>query len=175
MKPTDSRPERHDVLVIHANHLLGMTPATIRSLLQYLSAAGIALPKEEAIARTWSEIYMVPGPAAHDAFVLGAYQGETPLFYEAVLRVTDEPELLPFGPKVMARWTLQFLGSTVPEPTGPFMARLKANWLIVGETFHRPHAGLLPHRVVPPEERPPEKTPGRDPGAIGVGIRVIER
>jgi len=174
MDKVDDTAGRHDVLIINSDHKLGLTLAGARSLLQYLGASGIATPKQEAIAKTWAEIYLVPGPAAHDAFVIGPYKGESPVFKEAVLRMTDTPEPIPFGLEtITTRWTLQFLGCLLTEPSGPFCARLKSNWLILPEFFHRPHAGMPPHKEVPADEQPEEKAK-KGKTNIGVGVRVEE-
>ena len=73
-------------------HDLGRKVAdgTGAALVRWLAVSRMAVPYAEALAQTWSEVYMRPGASSHEIFVKGAYDSDVPVFVEAVARFGTE-------------------------------------------------------------------------------------
>ncbi len=166
---------RYDVLVVSERAGYRAPNAAIRSMVHTLAFRGFANPVDEAIAQRWVEIYLEPGPAAHELFHEFVYHGPQPIFYDAVLRFEEEAFFADYGPtKVPLHWALEFRGCLFKEPLGPFRKVLLESLNLRAAVFHRPHQGPLPpHREVSEEEKPVEKK-RRERGAGLVGTEVDE-
>jgi hypothetical protein len=163
--------ERHDLLLVGEGPSFALADAAVRSFLRGVAAAQLALPVDEALARTWAEVYLAPGAAAHALFVKGAAPPE-PVFLEGALHFGDAPEALPFGDGSAHFW-LELRGALYPEVAAEFLRRFEAELGARPRTYARPHAALPPRRVVPEEERRPGPAAKAGRGSP-VGTRVEE-
>jgi len=166
--------DRFDLLFVPTDGGHVLPDAAARSLLRQLATLQLAVPFDEAVAATWVEVYMQPGPAAHLLFVEGPAPEIGPPFLEAVFRFSEARTEPPFGDGPPSAVFLELRGAAYPDVLGTFRQRL-AEVLGMRLALHRrPHEGVPPHRVVPESEKRvlPEKgaSPGSTRGAVGVRI-----
>ena len=166
---------RFDVTVYVQNPHTVVGEGIAVSLLKNLAAGRIIVPSVEAIHKDWVEVYCSPGPSAHDPFVKHAYDGEHPVFEEAVVRwgtTPADPEEA--GDRSPIYFYLQFRGVLFEEPLGPFRKRfydvMKSRPVIAT----RSHVGLPAHKEVDPADAPTNKKLKRSPGPGMAGTRVEE-
>jgi hypothetical protein len=170
-----SESPRYDVILVPVNRTQRIAEGLVRSLVRYLAGRRIATPRDEALARTWCEIYFAPETAAHDVFLTGAYTGETPVFQEAAIFWADQPVALDYPGLPGSTFYLELRGCLFPAPMGHFLTKFGEVTNLRPMVHHRPHAGLPPHRVVPPgEEHVDAKKRGPGAGLGVAGTRVEE-
>jgi hypothetical protein len=171
---TDPVP-RFDVMVVCEDMNMRVAAGTGESWLRQLAVKQIIIPVDESVARSWVEVYMEAGPCAHEPFVKHAYEGEQPVFREAVIRFGNKPVRLPYGPENQeVNFFLEFRGCVFEDTLGPF----KQGFLkTIGKRptfFVREHRDLSARSRVPPGEEVIEiKKAGGNQGGL-VGTRVEE-
>ena len=166
---------RYDVLILSHDTSLRMPDGAAASLLRYMAATQLALPKEEAVAETWSEVYCEPGPASHEIFIKGSYTDPEPVFLELAMRFGKAPAEVDTGEgPLQVAFFIEIRGARFKEPGGSFRKRLRDLLYIQPQVFARAHEALPPHREVPEGEEPTDKR--KKPGAGGglAGTRVEE-
>jgi len=170
-----SKSSRYDITVYVQNPHTVLGEGIAVALLKSLATGRIVLPFAEAIHKDWVEVYCKPGPSAHDPFVKHTYEGEHPVFHEAVFRWGTVPaDAEEAGGRSPIYFYLQFRGVLFEEPLGPFRKRfldiMKSRPMITT----RPHVALPEHKEVDPEDAPKDKKLKRGPGAGTAGTRVEE-
>lgn len=173
---SDEEP-RYDVLIVSDDRQRKMPDAAARTVLRYLDTRKIALPNDEAVAQKWAEVYMEPGPMAHEPFLHAPYQGEAPVFHEAVLRFGTKSTSLDYGVDTdKVYFFLEFRGCLFQQPHGEFRKQIKDMLTFRPEIFVRNHAGLPAHREVPEDEKPESEnsTAEESSGPAPAGTRVEE-
>jgi hypothetical protein len=166
--------DRFDLLFVPTDGGHVLPDAAARSLLRQLATLQLAVPFDEAVAATWVEVYLQPGPAAHLLFVEGPAPDVGPPFLEGVFRFSETRTEPPFGDAPPCAVSLELRGAAFPDVLGTFRQRI-AEVLGMRVALHRrSHEALPPHRVVPDSEKRvvPEKapSPGSTRGAVGVRI-----
>tara|TARA_B100000674_G_C37770648_1_gene882336 strand:- start:147 stop:689 length:543 start_codon:yes stop_codon:yes gene_type:complete len=170
-----SKSPRYDVTVYVQNPHSVISEGIAADLLKNLAAGRMVLPFEEAIHEDWVEVYCTPGPSAHDPFVKHAYDGEHPIFHEAVIRWGTVPaDAQEAGDRSPIYFYFQFRGCLFEEPLGPFRKRFKDVMKSRPVVATRPHISLPEHKVVDPEDAPKNKKLKRGPGPGTAGTRVEE-
>ncbi len=146
---TDSRP-RFDILILPRDRRLRITDHAARAVLNYIGATKLIEGGDESPADTWVELYLKPGSSAHEIFTKGGSKDEPPIFLEMLFRFgTEAVEFEYDGVTLSANLALEIRGSLYPTPLGRFIRRLEELLHMKPQVFHRPHAGLPPHREVP--------------------------
>ncbi|OIP30791.1 MAG: hypothetical protein AUK47_24135 [Deltaproteobacteria bacterium CG2_30_63_29] len=171
---SETAPPRYDVMIVPSSPGFKAATNLIRTMVQTLAFRGFAKPIDEAIGKDWVEIYMEPGPAAHEVFHKTGYAGPMPVFHEAVFRAGDQPAELDYGPQSVPIYVyLEFRGCVFQEPLGPFR-KLLLNALHLRALVHvREHTALKPHLSVPEGDGPidPDKKKERGPGTVGSDVQ----
>ena len=88
---------RYDLLLVCEDPTRRIAPLGGEALLRAIAVKRLISPYAEAVADQWAEVYCKAGPAAHEAFVRGAWSDDRPLFEEAVIRFGTTPVPIPFG------------------------------------------------------------------------------
>jgi hypothetical protein len=168
--------DRHDLLLVPTDGGHVLPDAAARSLLRQLATLQLAVPVDEAIAATWVEVYLQPGPAAHLVFVEGPAPEGAPPFLEGVFRFSEMRTPPPFGDGAPCAVSLELRGAAFPDVLGTFRQRIAEVLGMRLSLYRRPHASLPPHREVPESERRvvPDKAPSPASTRGAVGVRVEE-
>ena len=174
--PVVDGPPRVDLLVVSQNRAYNMVDHGLRALMNFLHTGNIGRATDEALAKTWTEIYLKPGATPHEAFVRHGWDSAEQPFLELVVHTSSQPEFLPWGPENEgARFWLEFRGSLFEDFDGRFKNRLREVLNTRFDLFTRPHTDLPPHRVVPPgEEAEAAKRVQKDRTTPRVGTAVEE-
>lgn len=155
-----SEVKRYDVLILSTNRGFRMTPRGAHAIIMNLSLSGKAKPYEEAVAKTWTEVYMKAGPSTSEIFTKLGYSGEHPIFEEAAFFFsTDKPVDLEYGPTDrLVHWYMEFRGCTFKAPYGRFRKLFLNAFNIRIEAYFRDFSGELPpHREVAEDELPEDE------------------
>ena len=170
-----SKSPRYDVTIYVQNPHTVLGEGIAVSLLKNLAAGRMILPSAEAVHKDWVEVYCDPGPCAHDPFVKHTYEGEHPVFHEAVIRWGTVPaDAKEAGDRSPIYFYFQFRGALFEEPLGPFRKRFKDIMKSRPVITSRPHVALPEHKEVDPEDAPKNKRLKRGPGPGTAGTRVEE-
>jgi hypothetical protein len=171
-----SGPQRLDMLVLSHNPSFNMVEPGLYALMNFLHTANVGRATDEALAKTWTEIYLAPGATPHEAFVRHGYDVSVPPFLELVVHNGLTPERLPWGAGDSGvRFWLEFRGTLFSDLDGRFKNRLREVLNTRIEIATRPHQALPPHRVVPPgEEAVAAKKLRKDRASMRVGTAVEE-
>ncbi|MDX9722891.1 MAG: hypothetical protein RBU37_19230 [Myxococcota bacterium] len=149
---------RYDVMILSERAGYRAPGNALRTMVNMLAFRGFAQPYEEAVAKDWLEIYMKPGPAAHEVFHKYAYDGEQPVFHEAVLRADERGFLPEYGPTEITQFfMIEYRACVYTDPLGPFRKLLLDSLHLRVAVYQRPHLALPPHATVAEDERPEEK------------------
>lgn len=171
---SDTTAPRYDVMIVPSSPGFKAATNLIRTMVSTLAFRGFATPVDEAVAKDWVEIYMEPGPAAHEVFHKTGYSGPQPVFHEAIFRAGDQPAELEYGPKAVPVYVyLEFRGCVFKEPLGPFR-KLLLNALHLRAVVHfREHTALPPHKNINDGDEPVdvEKKKERGPGTVGSDVQ----
>ncbi len=166
---------RYDIAIVPQNRALRLSNQGGGALVRYMAATRTAVPCDEAIAETWTEIYCKPGPSAHELFVKGEYHGERPVFEEAVIRFGTKPVTLDYGAGPGAVYCfIELRGALFDAPTGPFRQRIQEMLYVRPDVFTRPWSGELPPHLEVGEDERPKDTPKRGSGSGRAGTAVEE-
>lgn len=169
-------PERYDLLMVGEGTPFILADAAARAFLRNLMTTQLAVPAAEAVAKTWAEVYLQPGVAAHTIFAKGSAPAETP-FLELALHFGEAREPLPFGDDGVASqgayFWLEIRGAAWPDVLPTFRRRFEAELATRPRLLSRPHVGLPAHREVPEAERRPGAAPRTARGGQ-VGTRIEE-
>ena len=173
---TTPAPPRYDILVVSQNRAFNMVEQGLKSLVNVMQASGYFRVTDESLAEEWSEIYAGLGPSSHEMFVKGAYVGSTEVFHEIAIRGGTRPTVVPFGTAAdeTCYFWIEVRGALFPELTGKLKNKFKDLMMTRCDFFSRPHTGLPPHAVVPPDEAPSDKKKKKDGPAARVGTAVEE-
>jgi hypothetical protein len=168
--------ERHDILIVPENRSQSLTEGQARSLVLFMAGKGFVTIDDEAIAKTWAELYLGPGPSAHTIFVTGTNERPLPVFQRGILRFGDAAVPLPFGEQSEARLLLLFEGCAYEQVPGLFRRQLKDVAYMRAQVFTRPHApdAVWAAKTVPDDERPADRPKRKGPPGGAVGTRVEE-
>lgn len=167
---------RYDILLVSQNRGYNVAEQGLKSIINYMQASGFIRVYDEAIAEEWTEVYARVGPSSNEMFVKGAYTGDAPLFHELAIRSGTRPTFIPFGgaPDESCYFWIEIRGALFDELTGRVKNKLKDVLVTRFDYFVRPHEGLPPHAVVPPDEAPIDKKLKKDGPAARVGTAVEE-
>lgn len=167
---------RHDIVLVSQNRAYNVAEQGLKALVNFMQASGYMRIYEESIAEEWTELYSRIGPSSHEMFVKGPYAGEDPVFHELAIRSGTRPAFVPFGgqPDETCYFWIEIRGALFDELTGRVKNKLKDVMMTRFDYFTRPHEGLPPHAVVPPDEAPIDKKLKKDGPAARVGTAVEE-
>jgi hypothetical protein len=166
---------RKDLLILSQNPSFNMVEPGLRALMNFVHTANIARATDEAVAKTWVEIYAVPGATPHEAFVRHGYDLSVPPFLELVVHNALTPERGPWGGDEAVRFWLEFRGALFDDLDGRFKNRLREVLNTRLDLRVRPHTALPPHREVPPgEEAVAVKRHRQERASLRVGTAVEE-
>jgi hypothetical protein len=174
MTESSGETKRWDVLVVNEKADFQIAQGAAISLLRLMAARRWIGTGEEAVAEEWAEIYLQPGPSAHEIFATGVFEREAPVFQEAVLRFGGRPIPMPYGTGHDVRFFLEFRGCLYPEPLGPFRKQLTELLHLRPRVVSRPSEPPPPHLEVPEDERPKEVAKRQRLSGGAVGTRVEE-
>lgn len=177
-----SRPEldgepRFDLLVLSQNRAFNMVDHGLRALMNFLHTGNVGRATDEALAKTWQEIYLKPGATPHEPFVRHGWDETIQPFLELVVHNSLKAEALPWGgePDEGVRFWIEFRGCLFKDFDGRFKNRLQNALNTRYELRTRPFTGLPPHREVPPGEEAEEvKRARKDRAGPRVGTAVEE-
>ena len=167
--------QRYDILLVPEDLNSRISPGMGEAILRNLCVGRVVRPVDEAIADTWVEVYMEPGPSAHEPFLVGANTAEEAIFKEAVVRFGTKPVTLPYGEeKTEVTFYLEFRGCLFKDVLGPFKQRFQDVMYKRPTIYEREHTGLPEHLTVPEGEEPKEKK--KRSGNLGgqAGTRIEE-
>lgn len=172
---SNSTSPRYDITVFVNNPSTVVGEGIAVSLLKNLAAGRMVTPVDEAVHKDWVEVYCEPGPSAHDPFVRHAYDGEFPVFREAIIRwgttPVDPEEVGGRGP---IYFYFEFRGCLFKEPMGPFRKRFMDVTKMRPQFHVEDHASLRVRKTVDPEDAPKNKRLKKGPGAGMAGTSVEE-
>lgn len=172
----NERIKRYDIIL--TSERAGYRPpnVAVSAMVQLLAFRGFAVPYEEAIAQTWTEIYFKPGVAAHDIFMDKGYDSDVEIFKELCFRFSEKPYTIEYSntPKRPLYWSMEIRGARFKNVYGSFKKHfLDALSLKLAESS-RPFESLPPHLEVPEDEAPLEKKKReRGPGLAGSAVEEI--
>jgi hypothetical protein len=166
---------RRDLLILSQNPSFNMVEPGLRSLMNFLHTANVARATDEAVAKSWVEIYCAPGATPHEAFVRHGYNLGVPPFLELVVHNALVVERAPWGGEEGVRFWLEFRGALFDDLDGRFKNRLREVLNTRVDVRIRPHTALPPHRLVPPgEEHVAAKRHRQERATLRVGTAVEE-
>ncbi len=167
---------RYDILLVPPQRSMKVGTGAADSLIRYLATTRIAVPKAEAIAHTWGEVYSEPGPSAHDAFVSkGEYQSDEALYHECIVRFGTKACSPGYGARTDGIYFyLEFRGCLFERPVGRFLVKIRDIMRFTPDLFVRPHEGLPEHAVVGEDEKPKDMRRKRSGLGGQAGTRVEE-
>lgn len=163
---------KYDILVLSEKPGFMLADGGARALLRFFGGKRWISDADEAVAREWAELYLKPGPSAHEIFLTGVADSGEPVFDELVVRFGTRAVVPPFGSSDPTHFYMELRGARFKEPRGVFRkAMLDLLRLRVG-TVWRPAEPPPPHAVVPEGEEPeePKKRDGRPGGAVGTRV-----
>ena len=170
-----SKSPRYDITVFGHNAHTVIAEGMAVSLLKNLAAGRIITPVGEAVHKEWVEVYCEPGPSAHDPFVKHAYEGEHPVFNEAIVRWgtthVDPEEVNGKGP---IYFYMQFRGCLFKEPLGRFRKRYMDVMKSRPQFMVTDQKEVPPRKEVDPEDQPKNKRLKKGPGPGVAGTSVEE-
>lgn len=164
---------RYDILFVPSQRDLALPEGAMATLIRHLAGVRIGRPVDEAVADKWVEVYMEPGPSAHEVFVRGGYDGEQPIFLEMVARVGSKPVRLLYGARCEAvNVFLEVRGAIIDAPIGHFIKKVNDLMRVRMDIYRRDHDGLPEHAVVAEDEQPRDRRrkPGGGPGQAGTSV-----
>jgi len=173
----DDAGKRLDLLVLSQNSAFNMVDHGLRALMNFMHTGHIGRATNEALAKDWQEIYLVPGATAHEAFVRHAWDMSINPFVEIVVHNSLKMQPIPFGgePGQAARFWIEFRGCLFEEFDGRFKNRLHNSLNTRTEIITRPFTSLPHHLEVPHgEELEVAKRHGKDRTSPRVGTAVEE-
>ena len=169
-----TEPPRYDILIVSDKPHYQLAPRGAESLIRFLVGKRWVCGGEEAIAETWAEIYLAPGPYAQEIFTKEGPPAEgVPVFHELAVRVGNRAVPAPGYPSESVFFYIELRGCLYKEPLGPFRRNLKEFLQFRPVVHTRPHEGLPPHTEVPEDELPKEREKAPPLGGT-VGTRVEE-
>ncbi len=172
---SDAPIERYDLLIVPQNRSLALPHGSARALIGHIAVTRIGRPYEEAVADKWVEVYMEPGPSAHEAFIRGGYEEPEPVFLEMVARIGSKPRSLDYGIGCEAVCVfLEIRGSRYDATNGHFLKKITDIMQVRFDVLRRPHEGLAEHLVVPEDEKPKDRRRRGGPGPGVAGTAVEE-
>lgn len=144
--------ERYDILLCCPQ--MKLAPKAAEAALRNLLVTKIGVPIDESVADEWVEVYCEAGPAAHEAFVKGGYDGPLPVFQALTFRFGLQSESAPFGTENKLNFWIHFQGAVFDACIGRFVKKIQDIIYTQPTMLTRPHQGVLPHRTVPDDEMP---------------------
>ncbi|MCB9729938.1 MAG: hypothetical protein H6744_16980 [Deltaproteobacteria bacterium] len=166
---------RYDLIMVPAVRDTNVGEGAADSLIRVLATPKLVVPVAESLAETWCEVYLAPGPASHQLFVRGGYDGEEPVFLDGVVRWGSSTESLEYAAgDVPVHFFFELRGCLYDHFAASFLARMKDILFVPVHTFARPHAGPRPRREVPPGEERTDKRRKRGGTGALAGTRVEE-
>jgi hypothetical protein len=147
---------RYDILMVPPQRRMKVGTGAADALIRYLATTRVAVPNDEAIAHTWTEVYSEAGPSAHDAFVMkGEFQSDEAIFHECIVRFGTQATAPGYGARTEGIFFfLEFRGCTFERTSGRFLVKIKDILRFQPDVFVRPHEGLREHATVPEDEKP---------------------
>ena len=157
--PVIDKTPRYDITITSERPGYKPPKAALAAMVSQIAYRQFAIPVEEAIAETWTEIYFQPGVAAHEIFLEKAYTSSLEVFKEICLKCADKPFTCDYSktPLRPLYWAIEIRGSRYKDILGSFRKIFQEAFNLRIETAIRDFAGLPEHKTVPVEEVPPEK------------------
>lgn len=177
--PAAAEPKRYDILLVSQNRTYNVVEQGLKSIVNYLQATNLARITDEAVAKEWTELYLKPGPTAHELFVRGTFGAEIATYHELVVRAGKRATLVPFGATPeqgdVCHFYIEIRGALFNDIGAKVKNRLKDLLMTRFDFFVRDAVKPPPHAVVPPDEVPEDvKYAKRGEGATRVGTAVEE-
>ena len=157
--PENERIKRYDVMITSERAGYRPPQAAVAAMVQQLAFRGFAMPVDEAIAKTWTEIYFEPGPAAHEVFLEKGYDSDEPVYHEMMMRFCEKPFYCDYAenPKRPLYWCIEIRGSRFQDPFGAFKKLFLEAFSLRISVANRPAQPLPEHLTVSEDEAPVEK------------------
>lgn len=170
---SDAPIPRYDLLIVPQKRGLALPHGSARALVGHIAVTRIGRPVEEAVAEKWVEVYMEPGPSAHEAFIRGGYSDPEPVFLEMAARIGSKPVSLDYGIGCESVCVfLEIRGSRFETTSGHFLKKITDIMQVRFDVLRKPHQGLPEHLEVPEDEVPKDKRKrkGAGPGVAGTHV-----
>lgn len=167
--------QRYDLLLVPEELNSRISPGMGEAILKNICVGRVVRPVDEAVAETWVEVYMEPGPSAHELFLIGQNTAEEEIFKEAMIRFGTKAIALPYGNETQeVTFYLEFRGCLFTDVVGRFKQRFSDIMYKRPAVYIREHTDLPEHRVVPEGEEPKEKVKRSNNLGGQAGTRIEE-